>query len=196
MKRYRPHCAGFITIYVLAAISLLDTLYTVFTFITGRTNSMMSGFSIFGILIFISVIAYLRMYAPTKVEVDDKKLHIVFPTQIRPPEGTKRAMILYRQGDLDLHQVDKTIALDSIVRYGYVEDLGYDRLDKSLVDERNKFLPVHEVAFITKEKKRYHMNAGFYNQKQLRAMFADIRRGTGLAPEGKLAELTGDAPNS
>ena len=47
-----------------------------------------------------------------------------------------------------------------MTRYGYVEDLGYDRLDQSQSGEKSKLFPVHEVAFITSENKRYHMNAG------------------------------------
>ena len=37
--------------------------------------------------------------------------------------------------------------------------------------ENNKLFPVHEVAFITRDNKRYHMNAGIYSKKQRREMF-------------------------
>ena len=33
------------------------------------------------------------------------------------------------------------------------------------------------------------MNAGFYNQKQLRDMFTRIRDITGIEPDGNLAEM-------
>ena len=76
-----------------------------------------------------------------------------------------------------------------MTRYGYVEDLGYDRLDQSQGGEKSKLFPVHEVAFITSENKRYHMNAGIYSDEQNREIFTRLRGITGIEPEGKLADL-------
>ena len=97
-------------------------------------------------------------------------------------------MILFRQGDLDLMFIDKTIDLDKVVRYGYAQDLGYEPIDQSRGGEKSKLFPVKEVAFITSDNKRYHMNAGYYNEKQRKEIFTQVREITGLEPEGKLAE--------
>ena len=85
--------------------------------------------------------------------------------------------------------IDKTIRLDSITRYGFVEDLGYEPIDRSLAGQKGKLFPVHEVAFITSDNKRYHMNAAIYSSKQQREMFTLIRDRSGVTPEGKLGEL-------
>ena len=37
-----------------------------------------------------------------------------------------------------------------------------------------------EVAFITSDNKRYHMNAGYYNEKQRKEIFTQVREITGL----------------
>ena len=70
-----------------------------------------------------------------------------------------------------------------------MEDLGYERLDQSQSGEKSKLFPVHEVAFITSENKRYHMNAGIYSDAQNKEIFTQVRDITGIEPEGRLAEL-------
>ena len=40
-------------------------------------------------------------------------------------------MFVYRQGENDIKLVDKKIELEELLRYDYIEDLGYNALDKS-----------------------------------------------------------------
>ena len=186
MKKYRPYSSGFIVLYVLVAISVVDSVYTLVGQLTGTLNEYMASFSVFSYLITAMALSYAYIYTRVKVCIDDKNLRIAFPANIRPADGAPRAMILYRQGPNDLKLTDKTFALKSIERYGYVEDLGYSRVDQTGADAKSPLFPVHEVCFLTKEGKRYHMNAAIYSQKQRKAMFNDIRSATGIDPEGSL----------
>ena len=189
MKTYRPHCSGFIVLYVLVVISCSDALWTIISQILGTANEYMASFSFFSYLIAAMGLCYCSIYARAKVCIDDKHLRIAFPANIRPPEGAKRAMIIYRQGANDLKLIDKTIAMDTIERYGYVDDLGYSKVDQSGADAKSPLFPVKEVCFLTSEGKRYHMNAAIYNKKQLKGMFNDIKNITGIEPEGSLKEV-------
>ena len=188
MKRYRPLCAGFIVLYALALFSLADVIYTVYGQITGTQNPMMASFSFFSYIIFAMAMCYVWMYYRAQVLFSGDNIRIAFPASLRPRQGEGRAVFIFRQGELDLKLVDKTFSLKKLVRYGYVEDLGYERIDKSGAGEKNKLFPVHEVAFITNENKRYHMNAAFYSAKQRREIFSQIREISGVEPEGKLEE--------
>ena len=189
MKRFRPHCAGFIVLYALTFLSFADVVYTLYRQAKGITDDYMANFSIFSYFVFALAMGYVWMYARSQVLIDDERVRIAFPANIRPKQGEKRTIFVFRQGDTDIKFIDKTIRLDAITRYGYVEDLGYERIDASQVGEKNKLFPVHEVAFITNENKRYHMNAGIYSEKQRREMFRLIRDGSGVEPEGALAEV-------
>lgn len=40
-----------------------------------------------------------------------------------------------------------------------------------------------------KDGKRFHMNGANYNDKQLKEMFGHVQKVTGIAPEGKLADI-------
>lgn len=188
MKRYRPYSAGFIVLYVLTLLSACDVVYTIFRQARGVNNDYMSSFSFFSYFVFALALCYTWQYVHAQVRIDGERMRIAFPANVRPKEGQPRAFFIFRQGDLDLKFIDKTINLKLVTRYGYVEDLGYEPIDKSRGGEKNKLFPVHEVAFITSENKRYHMNAGIYKPKQRQEMFAEVRRITGIAPEGKLAE--------
>ncbi|MBR1820420.1 MAG: hypothetical protein IJ769_02225 [Clostridia bacterium] len=189
MKRFRPHCAGFIVLYALTFLSFADVVYTLYRQAKGITDDYMANFSIFSYFVFALAMGYVWMYARSQVLIDDERVRIAFPANIRPKQGEKRTIFVFRQGDTDIKFIDKTIRLDAITRYGYVEDLGYERIDASQVGEKNKLFPVHEVAFITNENKRYHMNAGIYSPKQLKAIFELIQQRSGVAPEGKLREM-------
>ena len=189
MKRYRPYCSGFIVMYVLVAIGLADAGYTLFCQITGRLNQFTQSFSFFSYLIAVMAVAYIYIFVRAQVCIDDKNIRAAFPAYIKPPAGGGRAMILYRQGPLDLKLVDKTFPLSSIERYGYVSDFGLSRVDSSSATEKSPLLPVKEVCFLTHEGKRYHLNAAIYNKKQLKEMFTQIRDATGIEPEGSLAEV-------
>lgn len=186
MKTYRPYCPGYIALYVLICISLADTAYTVYGQVTGTLNPYMSSFSMFSYLVAAMAICYGSLYIRAKVCMDEQNLRIAFPATIQPPEGSKRAMIIFRSGSTDLKLIDKTFAFNKIERYGYVEDLGFSRVDKSNGGEKT-FFPVHEVCFLTSDGKRYHMNAAIYSKKQRKAIFDDIRERSGVAPEGALA---------
>ena len=189
MKRYRPHTPGFIVLYVLTLLSLADVVYTIVRTAKGINNDLMGSFSFFSYLVFAMACCYVWQYARAQVVIDGTKMRVAFPANMRPKQGQPRAMIIYRQGDLDLKFIDKTIDLKQVTRYGYVEDLGYEPLDQSLGGEKSKLFPVHEVAFITSENKRYHMNAGIYSASQNKEIFTQVRDISGVEPEGKLAEV-------
>lgn len=188
MKRYRPYCAGYILLYVLVLISCGDALYSLYGSVTGTLNAYMSNFSFFSYIIAAMGLSYAWLYVRAQVCIDDKNLRIAFPANIHVAPGAKRAMFIYRQGSNDLKLIDKTFALDKIERYGYVEDLGYSRVDQTGAGEKSPFFPVHEVCFLTSDGKRYHMNAAIYSQKQRKDIFTRIRQATGISPEGKLAQ--------
>ena len=190
MKRFRPYCAGYIVLYVLVVLSGIDAGFTAYRQIRG-VNDALSGFSLFSYLIFAMALLYAWNYIRAQVAFDGNNMRVAFPANIRPKQGEPRAMILYRQGDLDLKFIDKTIDLTTLTRYGYVEDLGYERIDRSQAGENSKLYPVHEVAFITSDNKRYHMNAAIYSKKQQKEIFEEIRKISGGEPEGKLREALG-----
>lgn len=189
MKRYRPYCAGFIVLYVLTLLTFADVVYTLVRQASGIKNDYIASFSLFTYLIFAMACCYTWQYIRAQVVIDGDKMRVAFPANIRPRQGEARAMFIYRQGDLDLKFIDKTINLKQVTQYGYVEDLGYEPLDQSRGGEKSKLFPVHEVAFITSDNKRYHMNAGYYNDKQKKEIFTQVRDITGLEPTGKLAEI-------
>ena len=189
MKKYRPYGSGYIVLYVLVALSVGDAIYTAIAQATGSTSSYVASFSLFSYLIAAMAIAYVYLYARTQVCIDEKNIRIAFPANIKPPEGGKRAMFIYRQGPLDLKLVDKTFALDKIERYGYVDDFKLSRVDQGNSDEKSPLFPVKEVCFLTSDDKRYHMNAAIYKKKQLKDMFTTIQQATGIAPEGSLKEV-------
>lgn len=194
MKKFRPYCAGFIVLYVLAILSLSDSVYTAYCQYTGTGNQMLASMSMFSYLITILAILYVKMYASARTVITDSTMRIVFPVYIRPAVGAKRALFIYRQGDTDIKLVDKTFKLADIERYGYIEDLNYARLDASQVGEKNKLFPVHEVAIVMKDGKRYHTNMGFYSAKQTRAIVEAMIAGSGIQPTGSLAKVLSDTP--
>lgn len=188
MKRYRPYCPGYIVLYVLMALCTADAVYTAIRQIRG-VNDAASSFSFFSYLIFAMAALYTWQYIRAQVAFDGHNMRVAFPANVRPREGEGRAMILYRQGDLDLKFIDKTIDLSTVVQYGYVEDLGYERIDRSQGGDKSKLFPVREVAFITSDNKRYHMNAGIYSPKQQKEIFTQVKQLTGIEPEGRLKEV-------
>ena len=169
--------------------SIADACYTLYGQVPGNLNEYIQSFSFFSYLICLMGIAYGSIYARAQVAIDEKNLRRAWPAYVQPAEGAKRAMILFRQGSTDMKLIDKTFALDKIERYGYVDDLGFSRVDKSNADEKSPLFKVKEVCFLTTDNKRYHMNAGIYNKKQLKEMFTLIRDRSGVAPEGSLAEV-------
>ena len=188
MKVFRPHNSGFIVMYALAALSIVDTGYTLYGQITGNVNQYMGTFSFFSYLITAVALCYVYLFARAQVCVDGNNLRAAFLAYIQPPDGS-RAMIVFRQGPLDMKLIDKTFPIQSIERYGYVDDFKLSRVDRSNATDKSPLLPVKEVCFLTKDGKRYHMNAGVYSKKQLREMFTLIRQYSGVAPEGSLAEV-------
>lgn len=189
MKTYRPYKAGYILLYVLVLISLVDAGYSLYGQITGAGNAFIQSFSFFSYIIAAMGLCYCWLYVRAKVTIDESRLRIAFPANIKPVDPSSRAMIIYRQGPNDLKLIDKTIALNSIERYGYAEDLGFSPVDQTGASPNSALFPVHEVCFLTKDGKRYHMNAAIYSKKQQKAIFNAIKDATGLAPEGHLAEV-------
>ena len=189
MKKFRPYKPGFIVLYVLVLMCIGDAVYTLISQSMGTGSAYMMNFSLFSYLIAAVAIVYVRMYASTRVEIDSKFMHVVYPVYIRPQPGAKRAMFLFRQGNTDLKLVNKRFLLADMERFGYIEDLNYSRLDQSGVGENNKLFPIHEIALVMKDGKRYHMNGGYYSPRQLAGMVEQIHAATGLLPQGKLADL-------
>ena len=189
MKKFRPHKAGFIVLYVLAILCIGDAVFSLISPALGIDNGYMANFSWFSYLIAVLALIYVRVYAVTRVEIDEKAMRVVYPVYIKPQPGAKRAMFLFRQGETDLKLVNKRFQLADMEKFGYIEDLGYAQLDKSGAGPNNKLFPVHEIALVMKEGKRYHMNAAFYSPKQLAGMLEKIHASTGLVAEGKLADL-------
>lgn len=189
MNKYRPYRAGFIVIYVLGVLCIGDAIYSLISQAIGTANDYMASFSLFSYLIAILAFLYVKMYIATRVEIDGKSFRFVNPVYIKPAPGAKRAMFIYRQGDTDIKLVDKRFQLADLEKYGYIEDLHYAQLDKSNAGPNNKLFPVHEIALVMKDGKRYHMNGAFYSEKQLRSIVEKIFAATNLRPEGKLAEI-------
>lgn len=188
MKKYRPLCAGYIVLYALSLLCLVDAGVTLFQTLNGTQNEYMASFSLFTYLIAVLAILYTKMYIQSKVVIGGGNMRIVYPVYIRPRADQKRAMFIYRQGDTDIKLVDKTFKLAELEKYGWIEDLGFSRLDCSNAGEKNKLFPVHEIALVMQDGKRYHLNLAIYNDKQRRGIVSDIAAATGIQPEGRLAE--------
>lgn len=189
MKKFRPYKAGYIVLYVLGVLCLGDAVYTLIAPSLGLGNEYMQSFSLFSYLIAVLAVLYVKMYISTRVEVNDKTFHFVNTVYIKPNPSEKRAMFIYRQGETDIRKIDKKFPLVELEKYGYIEDLGYSILDKSNAGEKNKLFPVHEIALVMKDGRRYHMNGANYSEKQLKEMFTHVQKVTGIAPEGKLAKI-------
>lgn len=189
MKKFRPYKAGYIVLYVLCVLCISDAVWALISPALGLANEMMQSFSMFSYLIAVLSVLYVKLYATTRVEVDDKTFRFVNTVYIKPAPGAKRAMFIYRQGETDIKKIDKKFPLVELEKYGYIEDLGYAVLDKSGASEKNKLFPLHEIALVMKDGKRYHMNGANYSEKQLKEMFTQVQKVTGIAPEGKLAQL-------
>jgi len=189
MKKFRPYKSGFIVLYVLAFLCVGDAVYSIVRQLTGTANEMMQSMGMFSYLIAILALFYVKIYATTRIAIDDKTMHIVFPVNIKPEPGAKRASFIYRQGENDLKTVNKKFNLADIEKFGYAEDLGYKKLDNSGANENSPLFPVHEVALVMKDGKRYHVNAGHYSVNQLKEIVALIEKGSGVKAEGKLADV-------
>lgn len=189
MKKFRPYKAGFIVLYVLCFLCVGDAVFTMISEINGTVNEYLQSMSLFSYLIAVLAFFYVKMYASSKVAISDKTMQMVNPVYVKPAPGAKRASVFYRQGENDIKLMNKTFNLEDLDKYGWIEDLGYQRLDNSGVGEKNKLFPVHEIALVMKEGKRYHMNGAFYSEKQLKEMFRLLQEKSGVAPTGKLADL-------
>ena len=191
MKRYRPYRAGYIVIYILGVLCMSDAIITLIKQFTGTLNEYMSSFSMFSYLIALLAFFYVKIYIVTRVEIDDTTMHIVNSVYIKPQPGAKRASFIYRQGENDIKVMNKRFQLADLEKFGYIDDLGYDKLDRSGAGENNALFPVHEVALVMKDGNRYHWNAANYNWKQLQQIIPQIERGSGVKATGKLADVMG-----
>ena len=189
MKKYRPYRAGFIVIYILGVLCMSDAIITLIKQFTGTLNEYMSSFSLFSYLIALLAFFYVKMYVVTRVEIDSTSMHIVNPVYIKPQPGAKRASFIYRQGENDIKLLDKRFQLADLEKFGYIEDLGYDKLDRSGATETTALFPVHEVALVMKDGKRYHWNAANYSWKQLQQIVPQIEQASGVQATGKLADV-------
>ena len=188
MKKYRPMKAGFWVVYALGLLSIGDALYSLIGSMNGTASEYTQSFSMFSYLIAALAVCFVRMYAQARIEIDETHMRVVWPVYIRPRQGEKRAMFIYRQGDLDMKLMNKRFDLRELEKYGYIEDLGYERLDASGVGEKNKLFPIKEVALVLKDGKRYHMNAGYYKPEVMKDMVQRIHRISGVEPTGSLGE--------
>ena len=189
MKKFRPYKAGYIVMYALGVLCIGDAVISLIRQAMGTANEYMQSFSMFTYLIAILAFLYTKLYISTRVEVDDKTFHFVNTVYVKPAPDVKRASFIYRQGENDIKKIDKKFPLVELEKYGYIEALGYAILDKSGAGEKNKLFPVHEIALVMKDGKRFHMNGANYNDKQLKEMFTQVQKVTGIAPEGKLAKI-------
>ena len=184
----RPHRFGYLFLYGLCLLCAGDTVFTVYCQATGTENALVSSFGFFSYLITAAALVYGSVYLRARVIVSGGTLRTVGPVMRRPREGESRAMFLFRQGELDITLWDKSFPLSELLRYGYCEDLDVPRVDESNAGETG-FMPVHEIAFILTGSRRCHLNAGAYDEKQLRALVSEIEKETGIKPEGKLSAL-------
>jgi len=189
MKKFRPYKAGFIVLYVLGFLCVGDAVYSAVSQLTGTANEYMQSMGMFSYLIALLAVFYVKTYAVTRIAIDDTTMQIVFPVYIKPAAGAKRVSFIYRQGENDLKVVNKKFKLADIEKFGYIEDLGYKKLDNSGAGENAALFPVHEVALVMKDGKRYHVNAGHYSVKQLKEIVDLIEKGSGVKAEGKLADV-------
>ena len=189
MKKYRPYRAGFVVIYILGFLCMGDAIATLIQQLMGTLNEYMSSFSLFSSLIALLAFFYVKMYIVTRVEIGSSTMHIVNPVYIKPQPGQKRASFIYRQGENDIKVLDKKIQLTELEKFGYIEDLGYDKLDRSGATEDAALFPVHEVALVMKDGKRYHWNAANYSWKQLQQIVPQIEQASGVQATGKLADV-------
>jgi hypothetical protein len=188
MKKYRPMKAGFWVIYALGLLCVGDAAFSLISQMRGTANEYMQSFSMFSYLIAALAVCFVRMYAQARIEIGETHMRVVWPVYIRPRQGEKRAMIIYRQGDLDMKLMNKRFDLRELDRFGYIEDLGYERLDASGVGEKNKLFPIREVALVLKDGKRYHMNAAYYKPEVVKEMVQKIHQISGVEPTGDLAK--------
>ena len=189
MKKFRPYRAGYIVLYILGVLCVSDAAVTLFKQLTGTMNEYMSSFSLFSYLIALLAFFYIKTYAVTRVELGAQVMHIVNTVYIKPQPGQKRASFIYRQGENDIKLLDKRFQLSDLEKFGYIEDLGYDKLDRSGATETTALFPVHEVALVMKDGKRYHWNAANYNWKQLQQIVPQIEQASGVQATGKLADV-------
>ena len=189
MKKFRPYRAGYIVLYILGVLCVSDAAVTLFKQLTGTINEYMSSFSLFSYLIALLALFYIKTYAVTRVEISAQVMHIVNTVYIKPQPGQKRASFIYRQGENDIKVLDKKIQLTELEKFGYIEDLGYDKLDRSGATEDAALFPVHEVALVMKDGRRYHWNSANYNWKQLQQIVPLIEQASGVQASGKLAEV-------
>ena len=187
-KTWRPLDVGYIVLYALVALAVADALFTLYGRMTGSQNPMIANFALWSYLIAAMGLAYGRMYWLSKIEISGSQLHFIWTAYIQPPQGEKRAFILYRQGSLDMHQVNKRIDLNDVVKYGFSGDLGFSYVDKLSNGKKNRFMPVEEVAFLLRDGTRTNMNLGSYSPKKRAEILTEIHRVTGLVPVGKLRE--------
>lgn len=188
MKKYRPHCAGFIVVYILAVLCVGDAVFTLVQQLRGTADTYLASFSFFSYLIALLAIAYMKLYVSARIEIDSASMRIVCPFYIRVRAGAKRAFFIFRQGDTDIRLIDKRFQLADLEKYGFIDDLGYSRLDASETGAANLLFPVQEVALVMKDGRRYHMNAGYYSGEQLRQMVDQLQSATGIAPTGALRD--------
>ena len=193
MKKFRPYKAGYIVLYALGVACIGDAVASIVSSLRGTQNEMLASMSMFTYLLAILAIFYVKMYITTKVVIHDGKFRFVNTAYIKPAEGAKRASFIYRQGENDIRRIDKTFNMAELERYGFIEDLGYSKLDRSGAGEGNALFPVHEIAFVMQDGKRYHFNAGNYAFKQLREMVECIQNASHIAPEGRLALVLDEA---
>ncbi len=187
MKKFRPYKAGYIVLYTLGAACIVDAIVSAVSSLRGTQNEMLASMSLFTYLLAVLAIFYVKMYVTTKVVISGNTFRFVNTAYIKPAEGAKRANFIFRQGENDIKCIDKRFDMQQIERYGFIEDLGFSRLDRSGAGEANALFPVREVAFVLKDGKRYHFNAGNYSFKQLREIVLAVQAASTVAPEGRLA---------
>lgn len=188
MKKFRPSAAGFYVLYGLFLLCAADVVHLLIGGRLGTLNETAQSFSMFSYLLVIVAFFYVKLYGATRVEITDKTFHMVYPVYIKPAPDAKRVNFLFRSGENDMKQLDKTFPFVELEKFGFIEDLGYSLLDRSGAGEHNALFPVHEVAFVMKDGRRYHWNAAFYGWKAQKEIVTLVQNASGVTATGKLAD--------
>ena len=193
MKKFRPHNAGYIVVYVVVILAILESLWTIYTMFlqaqNPQENTLMDSFFIWTLLILPVAVIFGNRYRQTVVEISSTHMRIVRPVLITPKPGEARASFLFRQGEYDNVLIRRSFELSQLAKYGYIEAFGLRPEDKSGAKENAKLFPLHEVAFVMQDGRNCRMNAAIYNAQQLKGIVTSIRDATGIEPTGALADV-------
>ena len=190
MKKFRPYNAGYLLLYGLTLICIIEAVRSLSGLQVGGAagTATSNPFMIWSLLLCVFAVIYVKQYIPTVVEINGNQMRIVRPVLVIPKPGAQRANFIMRQGDKDGKLIEHRFDLSQVRKYGYVEDLGMKPEDQSGASATTKLFPVHEVAFVLEDEKNYRLNTPIYSQKQREEIFVRVQEITKIAPTGALAQ--------